>query len=460
MKKLFIRLLVMGLGFMLMLFSYYQFQCFEETEPWKDAFMFTGSESYEPNNIELEYMATSLRLLPPKPRQQVFAELARSFGSKALQTYQTFLSEKVLLYPEMTLDFNDTLLLWGRLPAPGSEEILAGFSTANEKNVTINGKNFEIVGRLKNTVLLFADSYLFTDSKAAAELFDPNDKDVRNAFIFTSRNDHLEDTNDIKQLSKDFSDAGYTAFVPIIRAKSMAFVLYMVGMTLLLFGGTFAIFNIYYLLSIRFKNKWLRLPLREIRKYKYLFLSLHLVYFGAVLLFAIVAYLLPEMQFALLTGVRAAITSGSGPLAAAGEAYHSGNMLRAAWVTFLINFFLGSLASITIPSLIIPGIGIIIALFRAVMWGLLLGPTFVSLSAAMLPHSFTLLLEGEAYIIATFFAMLIPVYLFRKSEGPTVLQRFGRALMMNLRGYLIILAVLVVAAIYESVEVIAMIMSN
>ncbi|MHC4132355.1 MAG: stage II sporulation protein M, partial [Planctomycetota bacterium] len=157
---------------------------------------------------------------------------------------------------------------------------------------------------------------------------------------------------------------------------------------------------------------------------------------------------------------RAAITSGSGPLAAAGEAYGSGNMLRAAWVTLLINFFLGSLVSITIPSLIIPGIGIIVALFRAVMWGLLLGPTFVRLSAAMLPHSFTLLLEGEAYIVATFFSLLIPVYLFRKSEGPTVLQRYGKALMMNLRGYLIVLALLVIAAIYESVEVITMMMSN
>ncbi|MHC4265843.1 MAG: stage II sporulation protein M, partial [Planctomycetota bacterium] len=160
------------------------------------------------------------------------------------------------------------------------------------------------------------------------------------------------------------------------------------------------------------------------------------------------------------TGIRAAITSGSGPLAVAGEAYGSGNMLRAAWVTLLINFFLGSLVSITIPSLIIPGIGIIIALFRAVMWGLLLGPTFVRLSATMLPHSFTLLLEGQAYILATFFALLIPVYLFRKSEGSTVLQRFGRALMMNLRGYLIVLALLVIAAIYESVEVITIMMSN
>ncbi|MHC4724542.1 MAG: hypothetical protein ACYS9V_09885, partial [Planctomycetota bacterium] len=444
----------------LMLFSYYQFQYFEETEPWKDAFMFIGSESYEPNNIELEYVVTSLRLLPPTPRQQVFAEIARSFGSKALQAYQTNLSEKLLFYPEMTSSFNDAFLLSGRLPVPGSEEILAGFGTVNEKNITVNGKNLEIVGRLNNTVLLFSDSYLFTGSKAATELFDPNDRDVRNAFIFADRNDHLEDANDMKKLSKGFSDAGYTAFVPMIRVKSKAFVLYMVGMTLLLVGGTFAMFNIYYLLSIRFKNKWLRLPLREIRKYRYLFLSLHLVYFGAVLFFSIVAYMLPEMQFALLTGIRAAITSGSGPLAAAGEAYGSGNMLRAAWVTLLINFFLGSLVSITIPSLIIPGIGIIVALFRAVMWGLLLGPTFVRLSAAMLPHSFTLLLEGEAYIVATFFSLLIPVYLFRKSEGPTVLQRYGKALMMNLRGYLIVLALLVIAAIYESVEVITMMMSN
>jgi uncharacterized membrane protein SpoIIM required for sporulation len=88
------------------------------------------------------------------------------------------------------------------------------------------------------------------------------------------------------------------------------------------------------------------------------------------------------------------------------------------------------------------------------MWGLLLAPTFDALSGAMLPHSLTILLEGEAYIIAAFFGLLILVYLFRKAEGPNILRRYGKALLMNLRGNLLVAIVLAIAAIYEAIEVI------
>jgi uncharacterized membrane protein SpoIIM required for sporulation len=74
----------------------------------------------------------------------------------------------------------------------------------------------------------------------------------------------------------------------------------------------------------------------------------------------------------------------------------------------------------------------------------------------MVPHSVTLLLEGHAYVIAAFFGLLVPIYLFRKSEGPNAGVRYGRALLMNVRGNLLVIIVLVIAAIYEAVEVIMM----
>ena len=61
--------------------------------------------------------------------------------------------------------------------------------------------------------------------------------------------------------------------------------------------------------------------------------------------------------------------------------------------------------------------------------------------------------------MATFFAVLIPVYLFRKAEGPNVVIRYGRALLMNVRGNLLVIIVLAVAAIYEAVEVILLMMA-
>jgi len=146
-------------------------------------------------------------------------------------------------------------------------------------------------------------------------------------------------------------------------------------------------------------------------------------------------------------------------------------------VTFAVNYFLGTLAMITLPSLIIPGVGVIVAIVRAIMWGALLGPAEVSLALGMIPHSGTLLLEGEGYILAMFFAMLVPVLLFgagRPASKPaeavdgefgdppseptreTTGRRYLRAVGLNLKGLLLVAIVLAVAAIYEAIEVIWM----
>lgn len=257
-----------------------------------------------------------------------------------------------------------------------------------------------------------------------------------------------------ERLTKSFPKSQFTAYRPMIRTQPTAFYLYIAGISLLFLGGCMLLFKLYCLLSERLGNNWLRLPLAEIRKYKRLFLTIHLIYFGLVVLFMLVAYHLPELQVCLLAGVKSQVVDGSGPLAVAGKAYMSKNILRAAVTTFVINFTLGSFAVITLPSVIVPGVGVLVAAFRALLWGLLLAPSFAILSRAMLPHSITLLLEGEAYVIGTFFGLLILVYLFRKSEGPGPARRYGRALLMNVRGNLLVAVVLASAAIYEAIEVI------
>jgi hypothetical protein len=64
------------------------------------------------------------------------------------------------------------------------------------------------------------------------------------------------------------------------------------------------------------------------------------------------------------------------------------------------------------------------------------------------------LLEGEGYVLATVFAVLVPVYLFRSEPDATIGSRYGRALVINLKGNLLVLGVLAVAAVYEAIEVI------
>ena len=74
----------------------------------------------------------------------------------------------------------------------------------------------------------------------------------------------------------------------------------------------------------------------------------------------------------------------------------------------------------------------------------------------MLPQSITTLLAGEGYILAAFFGLLVPIYLFRRDEGVAVSSRYGRAL-INLKAMTLVAIVLLVAACYEAVEVILMI---
>jgi len=332
--------------------------------------------------------------------------------------------------------------------------VLAGFNTSRKEEITIDGHTFKVAGHLKKEVRPFADSYLICDDTVAAELFDTDDDAVQQAYILRIPMEELTDLEMIERLEKAFPKPEFTGYRPIIRIEPGPFYLYIVGWLLLFLGGSLCLFKVYCILAGRIGNKWLRLPLAEIVKYKRLFVTLHLIYFGLVVLFAVVAYLLPELQASFLAGIKSQVRGDSGPLAAVGRAYLSKNILRAAVMTFAINFPFGSVACITLPSIIIPGAGVLLAIVRASIWGLLLSPSFVDLSGNMLLHSITLLLEGEAYILASFFGLLILVYLFRKAEGPTMPRRYGRGLLMNVRGNLWVAIVLAVAAIYEAIEVI------
>ena len=104
----------------------------------------------------------------------------------------------------------------------------------------------------------------------------------------------------------------------------------------------------------------------------------------------------------------------------------------------------------------------------------------------MRAHVGTLLLEGEGYILAAFFALLIPIYLFGSSAPlqkaavsdswglePTADlselesaaseeqeaqpgSRFKHAVVLNSKANVLVAIVLVVAACYEAFEVITM----
>lgn len=447
-------LITAAVGFGFMAISYFNYQYESGSNTWKDAFMYIGEGQPQSEAEGIEYIARPVRLLPMSRRAEDFRHIARGFGPNVEKSYRISFQEKVVLYSDLAADFTNQMLEWGRLPSLGADEAVAGFEATNKDELTIEGRTFEIVGQFNRQVRLFADSYLIGDDGTAGGLFKTTDQATQHAYILRLPGNLLRDSQTQEHLATAFPKSDFVTYQPMIRTQPGAFCLYFAGLALLFLGGCMVLYKLYCLLADRLGNKWLRTPLAEIRRYRHLFIAMHGIYFGVVLLFMLVAYCLPELQFCLLSAIKSQVTDGSGPLGVAGKAYLSGSIPLAAVTTFAINFFLGSLVCITIPSVIVPGAGVLLCALRAAMWGLLLAPSVDILAGMMLPHSLTLLLEGEAYVVAAFFGLLVLVYLFRRAEGPGIARRYGRALLLNLKGNFLVATVLIIAAIYEAIEVI------
>ena len=134
------------------------------------------------------------------------------------------------------------------------------------------------------------------------------------------------------------------------------------------------------------------------------------------------------------------------------EAYRSGHFLSAAAQTFSINFLLGSLMVITLPACVFPLAGILVGFLRAFLWGLVLAPTTPQFGLVMIPHGLTLLLEGQAYILAVFAACRLgQVLLWPEGLG---LTSHWRAYLAGLREtvlvYILVAIVLLVSALWEA----------
>ncbi len=194
--------------------------------------------------------------------------------------------------------------------------------------------------------------------------------------------------------------------------------------------------------------------LETIKESRRAYIVLNLVYYGLVICGMIYVAFNPSLQQSLLELVGSAFTEG--PLSAVGSAYTGGQVLRAMVLTFVVNLFLGSIAVITLPSLVIPFSGLLTGAYRAVLWGLLLSPTTPVLRLVMIPHSLVLILEGQAYILAMLAAYVQgKAFLWPRSVGATTRrQGYGVGVKLSVRIYGLVVLLLAVAAIYEALEVI------
>jgi hypothetical protein len=136
------------------------------------------------------------------------------------------------------------------------------------------------------------------------------------------------------------------------------------------------------------------------------------------------------------------------------SAYTSGHLLNAAALTLLVNVLVVVLLT-TLPSLIIPFIGIPAVFYRGLLWGAMFAPFGVE-RLILVPHFPTVLIEGLADVFAAFAAYVHGVMVLRPerygfaSRG----EAYRKALVAVARIYLIVVSILAIAALYEAFEVI------
>ena len=127
------------------------------------------------------------------------------------------------------------------------------------------------------------------------------------------------------------------------------------------------------------------------------YLIINVVYYGLVAIFMGYAAFNQPLQENLVKYVREGFNSGL--FVFVGKTYGSGQVLGAMGITLAINLFIGAFLEITLPSLFVPFLGMLMGVVRASLWGLLLSPAYPPLRLLMIPHSLTLILEGQGYIM-------------------------------------------------------------
>lgn len=199
----------------------------------------------------------------------------------------------------------------------------------------------------------------------------------------------------------------------------------------------------------------LRAALADVRRHGRAYLTISVLYYGLVIVGMVLVATQSEVQQSLIASTAAGFSSG--PLSLVGKAYGGGQVLQAAAITFLVNLLIGSVLYISVPSLVLPFAGLVTGCFRALLWGLLLSPANPQLRLVMIPHSLTLILEGQAYVVAMYASYVLWASVFRPEQpGLGLGRRYVAGLAQGLRLYLLVVILLAVAALYEAFELIVL----
>ena len=194
-------------------------------------------------------------------------------------------------------------------------------------------------------------------------------------------------------------------------------------------------------------------PLKVISEFRRPFIGVNVAYFALIACGILYTSIDPSFRQRFWQLIEGAFSAG--PLSALPAAAGSGQLALLALMIFGFNLLLGSLAVITLPSLVIPFSGLLVGAYRAFLWGMLAPPATgwsVDLVVSSVPFLVLVLLEGEGYVLAMLAAFLHGrAFVFPQSVGAsTHRQGYREGVRLTLRLYILVAFILAVAAIYEA----------
>ncbi|TFD88088.1 stage II sporulation protein M [Cryobacterium lactosi] len=193
-------------------------------------------------------------------------------------------------------------------------------------------------------------------------------------------------------------------------------------------------------------------PLHIIRANLRAYLAVNAFVYGLILIGMAVATIFPEIN-----------ASRTKAVAEAGSLADIAPLLDSVWLLagriFLNNVVVASLLVILLPSLIIPFAGLILFAMSLVDTGFLLAPVNDAAALILLPHSITLLIEMQAYVVLLFGVFLLGRAWLRPAAVGKLNRRSGYLHGLQQLGWLAlpVLALHAVGSIYEAYEVIHLI---
>jgi hypothetical protein len=193
----------------------------------------------------------------------------------------------------------------------------------------------------------------------------------------------------------------------------------------------------------------LRQPFHIIRANFRAYLVLNALMYGLFLIGMGAALLFPELNAAQIAGQD---ENGTTDLVV--------SLLSDVWLfsltILLVNVVTVAVLTILLPSMVVPFLGIVAFMYRAFNFGVMLAPVDETTAKILIPHSLTILIEFQAYVLVMLAAYVLGKAWLRPGTVGARNRRQGYVLGLRQIGWLSLPAMVlfVIGALYEAFEII------